>query len=301
VGILEKCEKIGIALRATNEGQNVLNCLDSINKSPQEQTVEFFKLINTHYTKVHFYSVQNAIDILKANVNNSILGALVKNILSIDDIYNFAELNLPLGHFVEKLSALSFDSTVKYQLPTDIGVTPELIRLSNALTVECQRINLIQQFHIEYQTNPQFLEAVKRFDNLRGTKPIVPFSRDDRQIVKSLKKEYPDTRVELLHSLFSILTYIKCAIFDSFYDNVVEIHELDDVVFRKEKRLNGCNVIKLVTNPTIKTLNPNNGWLLKLHNSDNHVMYAQIFHKKIQFSQTEFTITIEGLIHDCLQ
>ncbi len=300
MSILEKCEKIGMELRKTKEGQIVFKYLNIINNNPQELIVEFFRIINHHYVRIHFFSVPNAIDILKLNTENNMVGSWVNEILNMDGVEEFGKANIPLGQFTKKLSIMSFNSFVKYQLPADITATPELIRLSNLLTVECQRINLIQQLIREYYTNPRFSEALKRFDELKGTTPILPFSKEDRKILKALRDEYPDTKVDLVYSLVSILSYIKCMVFDSFYDNIFEIYITADVLSFKERTLDRCKFVKIVIIPNKKTIGPNTGWILKIYYPDNSFAYAQIFSKEIKFTQTDCTITIKALIHDYL-
>lgn len=300
MSILEKCERIGIELRRTPEGKRIMDMLSLMKQCPAELTSEFFKLINHQYVKIHFFAVQHAIDILEGNVDNEILGSLVKNILAIENIKEFGQANIPIGQFVEKLGNMSFSISVKYQLPTEITVTPELVRLSNSLTVECQRINLVQPFVKEHHTNPLFLEATKRFDELSGGQPILPFSKEDRAILKTIKKEYLETKVDLFYSLISTITYIKCMIFDSFYNNVFAVSESEDVISRKEKAMAECKLVKLVMYPTKKTLGANTGWILKLTNNDGSTSYAQIFNKQIKWTQAETSVTIKALIHNNL-
>lgn len=301
MSILEKCEKIGIELRETKEGKIVLNSLSEIKKNPQELTVELFNLINKDYLQMHFFAVKNAISIFENNTENPMLGMLVKDILSIPRLKDFGEENLPLGYFVEKLSIMSFNNLVKYQLPNEVTVTPELVRLSNALTVECLRINLIQQMIKEYHSNPEFLKATKQFEYLSGGTQIIPLSKQDRYNYKLLKKEYPDSNyADLIYSFYRILTYIKSLIFDSFYDNIFEVYEAEDVVIRKEKQLNQYTYIKLYILPNKKTFGMNTGWILKLHNKNNTISYAQIFSKKIEFDKGGCTISIKALVNNYL-
>jgi hypothetical protein len=301
MSILEKCEKIGIELRKTQEGKSVLQALSTIQESPEELTVELFKLINKYYVQMHFFAIKNSIAVFENNTDNPIIGNLVKRILSINGLAEFGEINLPLGHFVEKLSVMSFNNSVKYQLPDEISITPELVRLSNALTVECQRINLVQEIIKEYHTNPEFLEATKRFDELRGREPIIPLSKQDRRNLKLLKMEYPNsTSPNLIYSLMCILTYIKSMMYDSFYDNIFEVFEAEDVILRKEKQLDRCTFIKLLMTPNKNSFGPNTGWILKLHNKDNTTSYAQIFSKTMTFEKNECTISIKALIYQQL-
>lgn len=301
MSILEKSEKIGNELRNTPEGATALELFNQVSKSPKELTVELFKLINRYYIQMHFYSIPQAIGILEGNINNPILGDLVKRILAIESLKAFGEANVPIGKFVDDIGKLAFSNSVKYQLPKDIAFTPELVRLSNSLTVECLRTSLLQQFIREYKTKPRFIEAVKRFDELRGTKPMIPYSKEDRKCLSILRKEYTGVcSVDLIYSLVSLLTYIKSMIFDSFYNNIFEVYEKDEVVSRKQKKLNHCTFVKLILLSPIKILDPSSGWILKLHNTDGSISYAQIFQKTTHFSPDTCTTTLKALIHDIL-
>lgn len=300
MSILSKCEEIGLELRQTEEGQLVTKLHRDILQNPPEWTVEFFKLINHNYVKIHFFSAQHSIDILKENVDNKIVGQLVKNILSIKGLQEFADANMPLGMFVEKLSSAAFVNTVKYELPKDVKITPALIRLTNSLTVECQRFNLVQQFIKDFHTNPRFKEAINRFDELSGTIQILPYSIEDRRILKTLRKEYPDTQIDLIHSFVCTLSYIKCTIFDAFYGNLFNVYETDDVLDYKAKSLDRCKFVKIVLIANERTLFPNSGWILKLHDKGGSIRYGQIFSKQIKFTQASNTVTIKALIHNTL-
>lgn len=300
MSILEKCEKIGIEIRRTPEGKRALGYFTSIKENPEKFKGEFFNLINKDYLRIHFYAVPNAVDVIENNVEHNVVGPLMKKLLAIENIKEFGSSNIPIGKFVDRLSVMSFNNSVKYELPTDVTATPTLIRLSNALTVECQRIDLVQKFIIEYHTNPRFIEAIKRFDALRGAIPILPYSREDRIILNALKKEYPDVKVHLLYSLISVMTFIKCMIFDAFYDNIFEVFEAEDVILRNQKVLDGCSFTKLALYPNKRTFGANNGWILKLKNMDGSISYAQIFNKEMKWTQEETKVTVKALIHDSL-
>lgn len=300
MGILSKCESIGLKLKQTEQGQLVTKLHKDILQNPPELTVEFFKHINHNYVKIHFFSAQHAIDILKENVDHETLGQLVKKILTIKGLQEFADANMPFGMFVEKLSLAAFVNAVKYELPNDIKVTPTLIRLSNSLTVECQRLNLVQQFIKEFHTNPRFKKAIERFDELSGTIQILPYSREDRKILKILRREYPDTPIDLVHSLICTLSYIKCTIFDAFYGNLFEIYEIEDVLDIKTKPLDRCKLVKLILVPNERTLLSNRGWILKFHDKNGVIEYGQIFNKQIELTHEDGTVTIKALIHDIL-
>lgn len=300
MSILTKCEEIGLELRRTEQGQLVTKLHEEILRNPPELTVEFFKLMDYNYVRIHFFSAQHTIDTLNGNIDNKIVGQLVKRILDIRGLQEFADANMPLGMFVEKLSSAVFVNTVKYELPKDIKVTPALVRQTNALTVECQRLNLVQQFIEDFHTNPQFKEAIARFDELSGTIQILPYSKEDRKILKTLRKEYPDTKIDLIHSLICILSYIKCTIFDAFYGNLFDIYLSDDVLEFKTKSLDRCKFVKLVLIANERTMFSNRGWILKLHDKDATIRYGQIFSNQIKFTQASSTVTIKALIHDIL-
>lgn len=82
------------------------------------------------------------------------------------------------------------------------------------------------------------------------------------------------------------LIYIKCVMFNSFYDNIFEVDEAADVLSFKEKTLDSCRFVKIVINPNSKTLGANTGWILNLHRRDNSIEYAQIFNKQMKFTQS---------------
>lgn len=300
MSILEKSEKIGVELRNTPEGAKAFSLYKQIKSAPQELTVEFFKLVNHHYTRIHFFAIPQAIEIFKGNTDNLHIGALVKQILEIENLEVFGDANIPLGRFADRLGKLAFSNTVKYRLPEDVHFTPELVRLSNSLTVECLRTNILQDFIREYQTNPQLVEAVKRLDELRHNRAVVPYSKEDRRCLATLRKEYQRIcSVDAMHSLMSMLAYINIMIFDAFYGNIFEISEQDVVCYRR-KNLKQCSFIKAVLGPGVIPAAFSSGWIMKMHKVDGSTSYSQIFNKKIKFTQSENSVTITALAHDIL-
>lgn len=301
MSILEKSERIGRELKNTIEGKYALQLHKAISQHPQETTFEFFKLINRYYIQGHFFSVQHALDILKSNVDNEVIGTLVRGLLSINEIHDFAAANIPIGKFVEEISKVAFGNEVKYELPKDVSFTPELVRLSNSLTVECLRTNVLQRFLAEYHTKPEFITAIRKFDELRGAKPIVPYSKEDRRILSILKKEFGEKcEVELLYSLVSMMSYIKCMIFDAFYDNIFEIYEETDIISRKQRNLTNAVYNRLVLRPDIRTLGPTIGWIIKIHNLDGSVTYGQVFKKTMHWTKENCIVTVSVIAYNIL-
>lgn len=301
MSILEKCERIGLELRTTPEGKKAIESYSRI-KSMTENigVVELFKLINKNSVKLHFFAVDNAICIFDENRDNSKIKWLVDAVLSIDGLKQFGEYNTHIAMFVQRLDGIAFSNSVHYKLPDEITVTPKLVRLCNSLTVECQRINLLQRFLREYYVDSDFKKAITRFDQLSGAKRIAPFSQEDRTIFKMLKKEFPNSKIDLIHSLITISTYIKCVIFDSFYDNMYEVNE-EAIRLYREFPLTGCKYIQVVLNPSPTTININRGWILKLYNKKNSIRYAQIFSKKLKWSRDgDCSITLKAILHQGL-
>lgn len=299
MSVLEKCEEIGVELRSTPEGKQALEYLRRIENNTTDEIarVEFFNLINKYSLKLHFYAVENAIDIFKANDSNSEIKWLVDSVLSIDGLEAFGECNTRLGTFVQKLDHIAFSNSVHYQLPEEITVTAKLIRICNSLTVECQRIDWLPLFLKEYHTDPNFNKAISRFDQLSNSKRILPLSHEDRMISKTLKKEFPDSNTQLIHNLVRILTYFKCVIFDSFYDNLYEVQE-EDICSYREIPLTGCKYIKVVLKPSFRTLDSNRGWILKLCSSKMPAKYAQLLSKRFEFNSRESSsVTIKAVLY----
>jgi len=299
MGILRTCEKIGAELRETNEGKAILELVKKIRTNPQEITFEFFKLINKYYIELQFYSVPHTFEVLKYNLGNPLLGDTIKNILKIAEIEELAHQNVPFGKFVENLVISCFNSNVKYETPEGISATPQLIRLSNTLSVDCLKTDIISRISKGYHTDPLFTKLLEEFDKLNTKNCIVPYSKTDRKNLKILKEKYNPDYVELVYMFISTLTYMKAMIFDSFYDNMVEIFENPDIIHKREKSLSNGSLIKISTSLEAFFRNNNKGWILKLHNCDGTISYGQIFHKSFKFKcdDAEDSATIKAIIN----
>ncbi len=300
MSILEKCEKIGLELRETTEGKLVIELNSKLQANEYEFKCEFYNLINKDYMRMHFFAVPNSLEIFKHNTENEFIGKIAKDIIQIEGIGDLAQSNIPLGRFVEELSKFVFNKSVHYSLPDTIKSTPKLIRLTNSLSVECQKINIVQQIMNLHRNNPKFDEIVKKYDELMGCSPMPPYSKKDRLIYKSLKREYSSDVIDPIYNLINLQTYIKCMVFDAFYGNVYEITEERDCSILKESKLNGCTYISLKIDALKELLSPNSGWILKLHRRCDTIVYAQIFEKTTKFDQTECTTTIKALAFDML-
>lgn len=296
MGILEKSERIGHELKNTAEGKRALELYNRISQYSQETTYEFFELINKHYLQTHFFSVQQAVDIFRENVDHELIGEVIKKVLCIDEIHDFAAANIPIGDFVDKLGKEAFGNEVKYELPKSVSFTPELVRLTNSLTVECLRTNILQSFLREYHTKAEFATAIKRFDELRGGKPVVPYSKEDRSALFALKEEFGEScKVELLYEIVAVMAYIKSMIFDAFYDNIFEIYEETDVLFQKQRKLRKCIYSKFTLRPGFKVLGSLTGWILKIHNANGGIKYYQITRKTMHCTKNECNVAVYAI------
>lgn len=288
MSILEKCEKIGLELKKCEQGAKIIGLYQKLIEYDKETMYIYFQLLNQYYVNIHFFAPSQAVDILVDNTDNQyeFMRENIQKLLSIPELHQFAEANLPFAKLVEKLSVMSFNNTVKYSPPTQIIITPETVRLMNSLTVECQRIDLIKNLITAFTTNSEFQKAIPAYDNaIKDHQPFAPYSKQNRKMLMELVQQGYDKRsIYLVNAFNSILTYIKCTIYDSFYSNIFEVFEKDEVITRREKALDSALIIKLKLRQTIAIMRLNSGWILKLHNIDDTVSYGQIFNKTIQLT-----------------
>lgn len=305
MSILSISEEIGYELKNTKEGKMALQLYERILENDQEQIMSlFFNLINKRYIQDHFYAIPNAVQIFRSNEDNQRLGVIVKKTLENEEIEAFEKSNLCLARFVDDISKTAFDGSVKYQLNDSVSFTPKLVRLSNMLTVDCLRTNILQQFLKDYHNNPGLINVIAHFDELCKKQPIFPYSRDDRACLRALKKEFSETcssqSIENMYSMMSILAFIKSMIFDAFYGNVFDVYEGKEVLNRREKALKNSFFVQLKLIPDARFMCASTGWILKLYNNDGSISYGQIFNKSLHFSQNEERVTIKAIIYSIL-
>lgn len=283
MSVFEKCLALGVELRNSDQGKEILALNDSLAKNSEKLSL-FNSLINQHYISEHFFAPLYALLQLRGNKDNEhpFIRKEVAETEDIPEVEQFANACSLFGKMCNNISALSVGNTVTYSMPDNMVATPEAIRLLNKITVECLQLPLVKRVIQKVSCDQNFIDMTQAYDNLSRNKCVAPYTQEDRRILRHLSKQgFPRDNIMDMYSFLCLLTYIKAMIYDAFFDNVFVVDESIDVVrMRKYDLIKGQYIICKLK-PSAKSMSTGTGWFLKLIHRDGSVSFGQLFNKHI--------------------
>lgn len=294
MSILEKCEQVGKELQKSDAGTNTINSLSVIKSSLPNHSL-FLQLINQHYVTYHFATPDYAIFVLHNNRNNERLRQEIEHDLEKESLLKeYAKNSFVLNRFIDELCNSAFETQVFYEYSNVIGYTPQLIRLSNSLAVECQRTNIIQQLLSTPNRNTLF-DLAKEFDNSTKDTMLLPLSKQERKLFDVLiSKGFNKNLVKTFQRFVDLKSIMKTVMYESFYNKTLEVNTSLVKKIRKISYNNAC-LIRI----TMKTLGFQNGWIIKLIDGDSKD-YILVKQKRTSFSTGNCFDTITGIVINSL-
>jgi len=283
MSVFEKCLALGVELRNSAQGKEILALKGTLNEN-REKLYLFNSLINKHYISEHFFAPMYALLQLRGNKDNEhpFIRKEVAEAEEIPEVEQFADACSLFGKMCNNISALSVGNTVMYSMPDNMVATPEAIRLLNKITVECLQLPLVKRVMQKATTDQNFIEMAQAYEKLAGDKHISPYTKEDRKILKILSKQgFSRDNVIDMYSFLCLLTYIKAMIFDAFFDNVFVVNENSDVISMRKYELTQAQYVVCKLKPAVKSMPANSGWFLKIIHSDGSISFGQLLKKHI--------------------
>lgn len=294
MSILEKCEQIGKELQNSSAGKDTKNSFSIIKSSLSDHSL-FLQIINQNYVTYHFASPDYALFLLNSNRNNETLKQEIESDLKKEDLLKeYAKNSGVLNSFIDELCNSAFGTQVFYEYSNVIGYTPQLIRLSNSLAVECQRTNIIQQF-LSTQDRNTLLKLAEEYDKSTQNIVLLPFSKQERKLFNELSsKGFNKYLVQTLQRFVDLKTIMKTVMYESFYSKTLEV---DTALVKRIRRItyNNTCLIRI----SMITLDFQNGWIIKLVNG-NSKDYILVNQKTTRFSEGNLYDTITGIVINSL-
>ena len=294
MSILEKCEQIGKELQNSDAGKKTINSLSVIKTYLPDHSL-FLRLINQHYVTYHFATPDYAVFVLNNNRDNEVLKQEIESDLKKESLLKeYAKNSSVLNNFIDELCISAFGTQVFYEYSNVIGYTPQLIRLSNSLAVECQRTNIIQQFLSAPDRNTLF-ELAKEYDKSTQNTVLLPFSKRERQLFNGLlSKGFNKNLVQTLQRFVDLKAIMKTVIYESFYNKTLEVDISKVKKIRRITYKNACSI-----RITMVTLDFQNGWIIKLIDGDSQY-YILVKQKTTRFCDDNCYDTITGIVINSL-
>lgn len=298
------CEEIGIELRGTPEGQRVIekNLIIDATLSEIERSL-YRELEQRLYFTQHFFAPKSAELTIKNYPKDGELSGAIKEMSRIVAIEEYGDASVPLGEFVNDVTDKAFQSRVRYSLPKMITQTPNLVRLVQDLSVECQRTKLVDRISAAAAKDPNFTELLHAFDNMRSTHPSASYSKEDRRHICTLVDNgFCKESVETVYEYQSIISFIKTAMIDGFWRRILDISAIDNCESVRIKHVSSVSVLRAQLYTTQNTIDTSYRWILRYKDESNVYHYGQIYSKKYTWAQDKPSrMTVEALLYDILQ
>lgn len=302
MSLIDCCEQIGAELHNTIQGKSAYSSyLETRKKVKEIEAAIYFPFINKEYVNYHFFAPQYAVDILKANIKNDKLGTICERLLSYKEIHDYAKDMAVIGGFIDKIINMIWQCIVPYSLPKQITPTPNLIRLVQDLSVECQRLNLMQKIIRANAVDPKFQEVLHLLEEERKKRQSVVFSKADRDIAKTfIERGYLKESIELIYTFSSVLAIIKMAIYEAFHSNILTLNLDKDV--DKDRRINtkGGSVLRLTLSAERKINGLGEKWILRLVDAKGKKEYGHIYKKVTRIEKGSCSVTVHAVLFNFL-
>lgn len=301
MSVFEKCLALGLELRNSQQGQDILSYKAKLDKMKSELYL-FNTLVNKNYISEHFFAPIYALNQIQGNKANEdpLIQAEIKRIESLVEVEQFAKACIPFGKMCNNISSWSVGNTVMYSMPDNMSASPHAVRLLNTITVECLHLPLVKHVIQKASTDQEFLKMATAFDAHFSNHQLSPYTQSDRNILRKLVLSgFPKECVEEMYSFLCLLTYIKAMIFDAFFDNIFLIDENSDIDKSREYQLTNARYVTYKLKPEF--IISNTGWFLKVIHRDGSVSFGQLLNKHICIQNQNKAlegITIQALLFD---
>lgn len=292
MSIIDCCEKIGVEMRSTIQGQTAFNLYRQVESELHSVDFSLYRqIIEMHVQAEHFFSPDVANSIIISNTDTEDIGILCKNILRHTAPICYAEAMLPSGAFVNKVVDASLRPEAQYVLPNDITATPAIVRLVQDLSVQYQRTEFSKQLvSLSNNSREAFTKLLGAFEQLKARKRHIAFSSEDYAVVEDLVRQgHKRADVEIIYRLMSTLSYMKTAIYYGFFELIIVISE-EDIEVIEEYSVNSYTYMKFNLKECSLPRLSDDKWILKLRYNNGKTCYCQITQKNISFNQSNGTL-----------
>ncbi len=295
MSIMKISELIGQELRNTSEGKQVLQLYTKVLNDLDKDINLFFQLEKKFTWGLHFYIIGSINSLLKANVE--VYDELFKNDIKKDTLNECANQMKLIGDFVEKLTLSIIKMNVQHISPKGISVTPKLVRYIQDLSVEYQKVDIIQQIMIKANRNFNFINLVNDFNEMRNTVIGTPYTKKDREIIKKLSLTgYDKEEIKLVYVFDNINRIIRQTIYDSFIDKILKISQQEELEEVRQKNVGMLKVVRLKFKPE-ESIDSYNKWIIKLEQTDGSIIYGQIDKKTMKLEDGLWHTGVDAILY----
>jgi len=233
MNIYQEAYNLGIALRNSDVGKNILDMYNKVRSCTSENS--FNDLHNLGQRLMHYYLFSISLERLKINKDNKKIPDFMRNefykIINTPEIELFCKECELFGKKLEEASKNFFSKEISKEFAGDIK-SPEIVRSMLNLNAACIRSGLVQRFMYYNSKVPNFKDIFRDYERERSIIKGTPFGKNVRKLIKKLKSNYDSSILYYCEFFISVLIIIKEIVFESHLGLISEINREDLISFR---------------------------------------------------------------------
>lgn len=293
MNIVEASYRVGLALKKSREGKELLSLYKEAQNSVPSQIWRDFEKVGQKKWGKHFFTYLNGLAIFEANREQDNLPSLLKEeiekVLSSNKIKIFSNRCEKFGIALEEVAKSVFSPTILKTF-ANIDTPPKLVRALQDLGIFCQRTGLFKFFLQNYKSR-EFMEKMNEYGEKREDLNSIPYSHKIRKLIRDIANE--KTTVEsiyVMEAFSTVLDTLKQVIFESYLDLILNLNSEDIKIFRERKR-NKLALFSIELNEHMLDIMNWNGSIISF-NQNNKTCFALVNRRKLSWMNQDSTLKI---------
>lgn len=300
MNIVEASYRVGLALKKSREGKELLFLYKEAMESVSSQAWSDFEKVGWRKWGNHFFTYPMSQSIFEENrVNDKLplpLKEDIEKVISSDKIKIFSNSCEKFGIALEDVAKSIFAPTISKTF-ANIDTPPKLVRALQDLGICCHRTGFLKFFLQNYKSR-EFQEKMSELEEKKKHLKSTPFSHQIRKLVRDIAKNKQTVEKIYITEAFSgVLDVIKQLIFETYFDLVLDLNKDDIKIFRK-RGINKLELFSIRLNEHRADVMNWNGSIIRL-NESGETNFALVKKRKLSFMgpNSSLKICICGIIY----
>ncbi len=291
--------KVGLELRKSKEGKELLLLYKEAQESLPLQTWKDFEKVGQKKWGKHYFSYPYGLAIFEANQEQDLPLSLredIEKVLHSDAIKLFCNRCEKLGMALEEVAKGIFTPTIPRKF-AGIDTPPKLVRALQDLSIACQKTGLLKFFARNYKSK-DFQEKMEEFDTKRINLCSTPFSHQIRKLARGMANDKISIEsIYKMEAFAAILDVLKQVIFESHLDLIYDLKN-DDIKIFKKREINKLAIFSIQLNEYMFDIMNWNGSII-MFDIENRTHFGLVKRKQLSWENQEspLKIGIKGMIY----
>jgi len=239
MNIVEASYKVGLGLKESKEGRELLSLYKNAKESVPGQTWRNFEKVGQQKWGKHYLSYPYGLEIFQANKKRNNLPPPLKEdiekVLSSSCITLLCNECKIIGKNLEEVVKGIFRPILPQEF-NGIETSPKLIRALQDLSLSCQKTGLLKLFFQNFRSK-HVQEKMKEFENKKNQINSTPFNHQIRKMIRTIaSQEVPIELIYKMEAFSVILDIIKQVIYESHFDLILNLNKENIIVLRERER-----------------------------------------------------------------